>query len=120
VDAVDCLQSESEVGKTSYSAMRKLQAVTIVCRFHCGVAEVCAIPCALYSRWFFIEFFTLKWLARLRVRAFSSTYLSVNIVAIQQKEAEMWMEKKGKENERERGVDRRRKRESGRDEKGGI
>jgi len=38
------LKSESEVGKTGYG---KTQAITTLCQFRCGVAEVCAVPSAV-------------------------------------------------------------------------
>jgi len=43
-DAVDWLKSESEVGKASYGAM---QAVTTLCRFHCGASEVRVLTSAV-------------------------------------------------------------------------
>jgi len=35
------LKTETEVGKTSYSAVREMKAVVSLCGFQCGVAEVC-------------------------------------------------------------------------------
>jgi len=37
------LKSETEVGKPITVHCRKMQAVTTLCRFQCGVAEVCVL-----------------------------------------------------------------------------
>ena len=47
-DAVDWLKNESiKVGKISYGTWREYEAVTTLCRFQCGVTEVCALQSAV-------------------------------------------------------------------------
>jgi len=35
------------LGKPGYRAVEKMQTVTTLCRFQCGVAKVCALPRAV-------------------------------------------------------------------------